>query len=160
MFVIPVYDMNLAPDATLYLQTEQIQRCSAGKDVSIGEKVILIVAKENTSDQNLSENSFFPIGVSGSITGLDERGFVTIRTGYRVNVEEVWFNPDRTLALSISRREEVDDLSRDLEADKLKNLLRELRSYSSRFQWAEMANYFIDKMDSFGTAISSTLRPC
>ena len=98
MFVIPVYDMNLAPDATLYLQTEQIQRCSAGKDVSIGEKVILIVAKENTSDQNLNENSFFPIGVSGSITGLDERGFVTIRTGYRVNVEEVWFNPDRTLA--------------------------------------------------------------
>ena len=153
MLVIPVYDMIIAPDATLYLQTEQIQRCSAGKDFSTGEKVILIVAKENTSDQSLSENSFFPIGVSGSITDLDERGFVTIRTGHRVNVEEVWFKPDHTIALSISRREEINDLNQDLEAEKLKNLLQELRAYSSRFQWAEMANYFIDKMDSFGTAI-------
>ena len=153
MLVIPVYDMIIMPDATLYLQTEQIQKCCAGKSLSIGEKMILIVAKEDTSYQNLDENSFFPIGVSGSITDLNEQGFATVRTGNRVNVEDVWFNPDHTIALSISRREEIDDLNHDLEAEKLKNLLQELRAYSSGFQWAEIANYFIDRMDSFGTAV-------
>lgn len=117
MLVIPVYDMIIAPDATLYLQTEQIQRCSAGKDLFIGEKVILIAAKENTSYQSLNENSFFPIGASGSITDVDKRGFVTIRTDNRVNVEEVSFDSDRMIAVSVSRREEIDDLSHDLEAE-------------------------------------------
>ena len=54
MLVIPVYNIIIAPDATLYLQTEQVQRCSAGKGFSVGEKVILIVAKENISYQNLN----------------------------------------------------------------------------------------------------------
>ena len=153
MLVIPVYDMIIAPDATLYLQTEQLQRCSAGKGFSIGENVVLIVAKESASYQDLNETGFFPIGVSGSIMELDERGFVTIRTGHRINVESVWFEPDRTVAVSMSPREDVNDLDHDLETEKLKNLLRELRAYSSRFQWAEMANYFIDRMDTFGTAV-------
>ena len=155
MIVIPVYNMIIAPDATLYLQTEQVQRCSAGKSFSIGENVILIVAKENTSDQNLSENSFFPVGVSGSITDLNEHGFVVIRTESRVNVEKASYNPDRTIELSISQRVELNDLNSDQEAEKLKNLLWELRNYSSGFQWAEMSNYFIDKMDTFGTAVCS-----
>lgn len=119
MLVIPVYNMILAPDATLYLQTEQIQGCSAGKGFSIEENVVLIVVKEDAGYQDLSEDSFFPIGVSGSITDLNERGFVTIRTGHRVNVESVWFNPDRTIALSTSEREELNDLDRGLEAEKL-----------------------------------------
>ena len=84
MIVIPVYNLILAPDATMYLQTEQIKICSAGEEPDVGATVILIVAKENTSYQDLNENSFYPIGVSGSITGLDARGFVTIRTEYRV----------------------------------------------------------------------------
>ena len=153
MLVIPVYNMIIASDATLYLQTEQIQSCSAGKGFPIGEKIILIVVKENTSYQDLNKDSFFPIGVSGSITDVDARGFVTIRTGNRVIVEEVWLEPNRTIEVSVSPREEINDLDHNLETEKLKNLLRELRAYSSRFQWAEMANYFIDKMDSFGTAI-------
>lgn len=88
MIVIPVYNMILAPNATMYLQTEQVQRCCGGEDLAVGEIVALIVAKESTSYQNLNEDSFYPIGISGSITGLDARGFVTIRTEYRINVEQ------------------------------------------------------------------------
>ena len=143
MTVIPVYNMILAPDATLYLQTEQIKICSAGEAPTIGETVILIIAKENTSYQDLNEDSFYPIGVLASITGLDERGFATVRTEHRVNLEKVWVNADHAITLSISQREEIDDLDHELEAEKLKNLLRELRTYSSGFQWAEMAYYFI-----------------
>ncbi len=155
MLVVPVYNVIVAPDATLYLQTEQIQKCSVGKGFSIGEKVVLIVAKDNVSFSELNEDSFLPIGVTGSITDLNEHGFVIIRTDYRVNIEEVWINPDHTITLSISRREEINDLNRDIESEKLKNLLKELRSYSSKFQWSEMANYFIDLMDSFGTTVCS-----
>ena len=47
--------MILAPDATLYLQTEQIKRCSAGKGFSIGDDVVLIVAKENTKKLSVNK---------------------------------------------------------------------------------------------------------
>ena len=71
MLVIPVYNIIIAPNATLYLQTEQLQECSAGKGFSIGENVVLIVVKEETGYQDLNENSFFPVGVSGSITDYE-----------------------------------------------------------------------------------------
>ena len=36
MIVIPVYNMMLAPDATVFMQTEQIRKSSGGKGVSVG----------------------------------------------------------------------------------------------------------------------------
>ena len=63
MLVVPVYNMILAPDATLYFQTEQLRRSAGGKGVAVNEKVVLIVAKENGSFTELREDGFYPVGV-------------------------------------------------------------------------------------------------
>ena len=150
MIVVPVYNMILTPDATLYLSTEQLRKSAGGRGVSAGEKVVLIVAKEK--DGAVGEDSFYPIGVAGIVQDLDQRGFTVIRTQYRVNLESVGINPDKTIQLSISRRPETDDLDRGMEQMKLRGLKEEMRKFSSGFGWKQTAEYIIDQIDSVGMA--------
>ena len=152
MLVVPVYNMILTPDATLYFQTEQLRRSAGGRGVAVGEKTILIVARKGGSYTELDADSFYPIGVAGIVTELNQQGYATVRTHYRVNVEDVTVNPDHTIQLSLSRREEIDDLDQEEEAEKLRNLLQEMRTFSAGFQWKETAEYLIDQIDSVGMA--------
>ena len=152
MLVVPTYNMILCPDATLYFQVEQLRRSSGGNGVSINEKVILIVAKEKQSYTDLTEESFYPIGVAGTVTELNPQGYALIRTQYRVNLEDIQVYPDNTIKLITSRRAEAEDLDTALEAEKLKNLKEEMRTFSSGFQWADTAKYFIEQIDSIEMA--------
>ena len=152
MIVVPVYNMILTPDATIYFQTEQLRRSSGGKGVAENEKVVLIVAKENGSFTELKEDSFYPVGVAGTVKELHHQGYATVRTQYRVNIEDVHVNPDHTIQLSISRRRDAEDLDAAVEREKLQGLLEEMRKFSSGFQWADTATYFIDQIDTIGMA--------
>ena len=155
MLVVPVYNMILAPDATLYFQTEQLRRSAGGKGVAVNEKVVLIVAKENGSFTELREDGFYPVGVAGTIKELHPQGYASIRALYRVNIEDVHINPDHTIQLSISRRSEIDDLDPAAEQEKLKGLREEMRRFASGFQWAETAGFFIEQIDTIGMAACS-----
>ncbi len=153
MIVIPVYNMILTPDATVFFQMEQLVRSAGSKSVSLNEKVILVVAKQNQNFTDMTEDSFYPIGAAGILTEMNQQqGFAVIRTQYRVNLENISINPDHTIQLTISRRSEKDDLDASVEAEKLKNLLQEMRDFSSGFQWADSAEYYIDQIHSIGMA--------
>ena len=45
MLVLPVYNMILTPDSTVYFRIDQLRQASGGSSIAAGEKVILIVAK-------------------------------------------------------------------------------------------------------------------
>ena len=148
MIVVPTYNMILCPNSTLYFQIDQLRRSSGGNGVAVNEKVILIVAKDNQNYTDLTEDSFYSIGVAGTVTELNAQGYALIRTQYRVNLEDIQVYPDNTIKLITSRRTETDDLDRALELEKLKNLKEEMRRFSSGFQWAETAEFFIEQIDS------------
>jgi len=152
MIVVPVYNMILTPDATLYFQLDQLRRSSGGKGVAAGEKIILIVAKENGEFSSMTAEDFYPIGVAGTVTELNQQGYAAVRTQYRVNIENVEVAPDHTISLSLSRRAEIRDLDEAVAAEKLKNLLQEMRHFSQGFQWADAAEYYISQIDSIGGA--------
>ena len=154
MIVVPTYNMILCPDAALYLPLDMLRR-SAGsnKGIALGDKLILIVARENQNLKDMTEESFYPIGVAGTVSELNHQGFAVVRTQYRVNLEEVYINPDHTVQLTISRRNETEDLDPAVEAEKLKNLLQEMRTFSAGFNWAQAAEGFIDQIHSMGMAI-------
>ena len=152
MIVIPTYNMILAPEATLFFPFKQLRHYAGSGGIAAGEKVVLIVAKESKTYADLVENDFYPIGVAGNITEVNQNGFVVIRTQYRVNVEDVYIYPDHTLKLMTSRRPEADDLDAAVEKEKLKALIKEMHSFSDGFEWAETAEYFISQVDSIGTA--------
>ena len=47
MIVVPTYNMILSPEATLFFPFDQLRRSAGSGGVSVGEKVIMIVSKEN-----------------------------------------------------------------------------------------------------------------
>ncbi len=153
MLVVPVYNMVLAPDAIVYFQEEQLRRNSGGKGISLNERIILIVAKENQKATELTPESFYPIGVSGVISAIGEQGFAAVRTQYRVNLEDISFNPDSTIQLSISRRNDIDDLDPTVEAEKFKNIRQEMKAFTDGFEWGESAEYYLDQIDSLSKAV-------
>ncbi|MBQ9437705.1 MAG: hypothetical protein IJU50_05185, partial [Lachnospiraceae bacterium] len=63
MIVIPVYNRLIVPDADIYFQTEQFKKM-AGRAV-MNEKVVILICKEETNREDMTEESFYPIGVSG-----------------------------------------------------------------------------------------------
>ena len=152
MLVIPVYNIILAPNALVYFSYEQLQRSAGGKSISEGDKVYIIVAKENQNFADLDEDSFYPIGVAGAIAEVNKQGFVSVRTHYRINLESVAFNADHTIQLMASRRPEMKDLERDVELAKLQNLKEEMRKYASGYRWADAAEYWLDQIDSINLA--------
>ncbi len=152
MIVVPVYNMILTPDATLYLSLEQLRRNAGGKGVAVNEKVVLLVARENGSFADLNEDSFYPIGIAGMVNELNRQGYVTVRTQYRVNVENISVNPDHTIRLTMSRRPEIEDLDAALEAEKLKSLKEEMKHFASGLNFGDSAQYIVDQIDTLGMA--------
>ena len=152
MIVIPTHNLILAPDATLIYPLEQLRRYAGANGVVVGEKVIMIVAKENKGYSELTESDFYPIGVAGTITEINQQGIVMVRTQYRVDIESVGINPDHTFQLTISRRNDIDDLDEAVEAEKLKNLRQEMRDFSAGFQWGASADVFINQISTIGMA--------
>lgn len=152
MIVVPVYEKTLAPDSTMFLLTEQLRRYSGGKGVAYNERIVFLVAKENSNLSDLQEDSFYPIGVSGTVKDI-QQGYLTIRTQYRVNIENVTVNLDHTIQLTMSRRPETDDLDKSVEAGKLKALKEEMKKFSAGAGWGGNDEYFVDQIDSLGSMV-------
>ena len=93
MTIVPVYNILLVPNATLYLRND-IYTAMSGRVPAVDEKVTLIVEKEPRKREELTSESFYPIGVSGVITEVHEEGYLAVRTGNRVNLEEVTVSPE------------------------------------------------------------------
>ena len=110
MIVVPTYNLIVAPDATIFYPLEQLRRNAGSGGMAVGEKVIMIVAKENRNYSELREDDFYPIGVSGYLVELNQQGYGVLRTQYRVNVEDVRIYPDHPIKLMTSRRKDIDDL--------------------------------------------------
>ena len=144
--------MLLLPEAHLYFQLEELRKISGSKTIALNEKAIVILAKEKLDLKSLSEESFYPIGVVGYISDIRE-GFVTVSLQYRINLENVFINPDHTIKLSISRRNEIEDLDEGEKREKLKDLIAEMKKYASGFDWGKAADAYIGQVDSINMAI-------
>ena len=151
MIVVPVYNKVLAPDATIFLTLEQLRRSAGGKGVAVNERVVLLVTKENYNLDDLDGDCFYPVGISCTVKDI-QKGYVTLRSGYRVNVEDVSVNPDHTIQLTMSRRPETVDLDAAVEAGKLRSLKEEMKKFSSGFDWGDSADYFTEQIDTVGSA--------
>ena len=144
--------MILAPDTTVYMGLDQAERSAGDSRVAPGERVILIVARENENFSSMTEDSFYPIGITGTIKDVNTQGFIQVRMGYRVDIESVEVRPDHTIRLTITRRNDIEDLSGETEKEKLRELKEEMRKYVAGFEWGDSAEYWIQQLDSIQMA--------
>ena len=148
MTVLPVYNILLVPDSTLYLRT-RLYRDIAGKAPEEGERLTLIVAREAGPNSVFNDESFYPIGLRGVITQAGADGYVVIRTQGRVDLESVRVTEGR-LDLIVSRREDADDLSPAEDQRRAEAVKAALREFSENIQWGAAALTYIDQWHTLG----------
>lgn len=154
MTIIPVYNVAVVPEANLYLMTENYKSIT-GKDPEKDEKVVFIVLKEKLQKSEFREDSFYHIGVSGVITGVNSNGYISIRTSGRLNIDELNINPDQSISLTVSKRPDIDDLDKADEGTRLKKLTSAMTEYISHFQWGLVAGQVIARWTSFNEAVGA-----
>ena len=121
MAVVPVYNLLATPGANIPLSIEDYQRMVGRVPVS-GERVTLIFLKTEQRREMLSQDSFFPIGLTGTITEVSDKGFLVVQTGGRVDLKEITVYPDRSIDLDIERRPDIEDLDEEDTERRVKEL--------------------------------------
>ncbi len=145
--IVPVYNMVVVPDANIYMQTEQYKK-TTGKDPSTGERVVFLVEKTNKARSELTEDDFYRIGVSGTITEVSPNGYLVVKTAGRVNIDEMIINTNHTIELTVSRRSDIADLDPEEEKQHFDKIKIALTEFAKNFQWGQMAGLYINRIRS------------
>ena len=149
MAVLPVYNMITVPDSRLYFRTDQYQRMT-GRAPAAGEKVTVIVAKKELPRTEISGDSFYPIGVSGAIEEINEQGYLVIHLTHRVELDEVYVYPDKTIELTVSRRMDTMDLDEADAARRVTAVKDALLEFSRDQQWGPVLRQFVAVFQTLG----------
>ena len=85
MTILPVYNLLTLPDSTVLYRAD-LYKNTTGKDPVVDEKVIVVVSRNENTLTDLSEESIYPVGVSGYMKTVSEQGTMPIRS-FSVRVE-------------------------------------------------------------------------
>ncbi|MBQ6240086.1 MAG: endopeptidase La [Firmicutes bacterium] len=157
MTILPVYNLLALPDSTILYRTD-LYKSATGKAPVLDEKVIVVVSKDENTLADLSEDSIYPIGVSGYMKTVSEQGFVQIRLTHRVHVDQIQALQDRKYLIDTSRLQDVEDLDAEDEKNRFETIKNEIRSMSHEFEWGPMMDAFVMSWHSIGD-IGAALSP-
>lgn len=145
--IIPVYNVTVVPGATLYFQTERIRELGR-MDPNKGEDVIFLIEKTEKPREELTDEDFYPIGVTGKVTEIHDEGYTEISTISRVSIDDVIVNADKSFNISITKLNDIDDYDPKEKEDHLNHLKEAIVEYISKFQWGPSMTVFIRGFDS------------
>ncbi len=146
MIVVPVYNKMILPYSRIYFRTDEFKSLSGR--VAIGEKVVMLVKKEDIPKEEYKEDSFYPLAVTGNISSISAEGYVEVMAGERVYIDDVSINQDYSIELSIRRNPVTIDISEELRSKKLEQIRREMNEYVSNYSWGQSAKAFISQFNS------------
>lgn len=73
MAVLPIYNAITLPESNLYMKTDSYTKLT-GKSPYLDEKVTLIISKKEIGRKGFHSDSFYPIGLTGTIEEVNENG--------------------------------------------------------------------------------------
>ena len=150
MSVMPLNNIIVLPGAKLWLQSNSYKELT-GKAPVAGERVTLLMQKDEQPRRALSAESFHPIGLAGTVTGINAGGFVCVEAQNRLNIEEIALLRDGSFSMTVSRRADIDDLD-PAEADRrLTGVKDRILSFSRGKPWEEALRGFAAHWDSLWT---------
>lgn len=155
MTIVPIYNLIVMPNARIYFQIDNFKALS-GSDPKAGEKVVFLIMKESLNWADLSEDSFYPVGVSGKISEVNSNGYIVVDTADRVNIDSVIVNGLYHIELNLSRRLDSDRLNSKEESERLSRIKKDLSALVADFQWGMMAKSYIMRFQSIGELVCAT----
>ncbi|MBO6134134.1 MAG: endopeptidase La [Lachnospiraceae bacterium] len=147
MTIIPVYNMLLVPKANLYFQTEHFKNLSK-KDPMYRDKVVLLPLKENVSREDFTDESFYPIGLTGVIEEVSGDGYVIIETVERVDFNDIHVSDDGSLSLECKLRSSIQDEDLQDEETRLQKVKDAITEFVSGYQWGEMVKTYLNQQST------------
>ncbi len=144
MAVLPVYNTLIVPDATIYYKTDDYV-ARTGRYANYGDKVTMIVQKEDAPLEELTAESFYEIGLAGMITEVNKEGYIAIRGKNRVQIEDVVVFPDHSIDLSIRQCPDIDDLDAETQDAKVKAIKTALAKYLETQQWGQAMRGYMNQ---------------
>ncbi|SFG15345.1 endopeptidase La [Oribacterium sp. WCC10] len=151
MKVLPLYNVLVLPNSNIYFQTQAF-RAIAGNNVYQGDTVTLLMMKQQQTREEITENSFYPIGVQGKIEEIAAEGYVIIKTEDRVNITEIAINEQHEIFVETTKREDIKDLNVNEARQKLMKIKADLKELLSRFRWGAVMEDYIDQYTSIEEA--------
>ncbi|ETP73487.1 ATP-dependent protease La [Lachnospiraceae bacterium JC7] len=151
MKVLPLYNVLVLPNSNIYFQTQAF-RAIAGNNVYQGDSVTLLVMKEQQTREQITENSFYPIGVEGKIEEISGEGYVIIKTEDRVDLKEIAVNEQHEIFVDTVKRESIKDLDVNEARQRLLKIKVDLKELVSRFRWGSIMESHIDQYTSIEEA--------
>ena len=151
MPVLPIYNAVAVPGSTVYFRPEYY-RTMTGREPQPDAGVILLIAREPIALDEITPESFYPIGASGTVRRSDLQDFVAIELDGRVNIEEVEIRPEGGIHLKVTRRPDVGDLD-PAEAERRLNAVREaVLAFAAGKPWAPALRAFASRWKTLGDA--------
>ncbi|MBQ5336633.1 MAG: endopeptidase La [Oscillospiraceae bacterium] len=152
MLVIPVFKMVVLPHSVTYMRADAFLK-STGRLAEAGEKVILLLTRENTDRKNLTSSGFQPLAVTGTVRKTASEEFIGINTSDRVGVDDAVVM-DGKISLSVSPRPEIKDLSDEEDREKFSVLKNAILSFASEHEWGAMTKQLLSYCDNLSGLIS------
>ena len=153
MIIIPTYNKQLVADGKLYLQSDEYN--SSSDKIVLGEKVILFQTKYSQKRDELSEDNYYPIAVSGLISDIIQDGYIIVDIKNRVHIDEFCVDANHNINLTISKLSNSKEIDREDEEKRLQKLKEEAKELTSRFNYSTFFNAIIDKMTSIAELFAS-----
>lgn len=154
MTLVPIYNRILIPNGRIYILNEQY-RTITGHIPEVGERVIILVSKESDSWQELNQDSFYPVGVNGTISEVSANGYCIIRTADRVTLQSIDGKGAFHAEINISRLLESETLSEEIEKPRVERMKRKLYEFLGTVQWGVMAKSYIQSLETVGEIASA-----
>ena len=149
MAVLPVHNIITVPDAVIYLKISMYQKLT-GKAPKMDDRVTLIVTKEDLHKEELQNDSFYPIGIAGTVTEVNENGYMVIALKNRVDIKEITVFMDHSIDIVVEKRKEIDDLDPIYAEERLHALKDEITKVSDDFAWGNSMHGLVDSWTKIG----------
>ena len=151
MVIIPVYNVVILPHTEIYLQMDKLKGIDE-KELQVDSKILFLISKQMGEKVDLDMESFYPIGVIGTLCEINRNGFVVVKTNERVKIEDIHYE-EGNIQFGLSKLLEVEDLDVNVEKIKFGKLKSTLNEFVSQFQWGNFAKGFILEWKSISEII-------
>ena len=153
MKVLPLYNVLVLPHSIIFFQTQAF-RAMAGNNIYQGDEVTILVLRDQQTREEMTAESFYPIGVEGVVEEISTDGYVVVQTAARVDVHQVLVNENHEIFVETTKRADIMDMDPAEAHMKLAKIKEGLREMVSRFRFGDMMRTCIDQYSSIEEAAS------
>lgn len=134
MILIPVYDTIILPESRVHFPKKAWEEMELG-EIHANDRIVFLMKREESDAAE-----FYPIGVSGMVTEIDQDGSVSIETDGRLNIEDIAPNGQNVIAVA---RPEQKDLPEEEIRSHFEEIRKSILRYVQKYQWGLVARGYI-----------------